>query len=89
MREFHEKYETIEEDLSPLQRKIMEEEYPHKAMDICIDGQYIEDELEIIKKAYSYILEDEDCFACQRFCMSYPKTIFKNKNYYVYYIYIK
>jgi len=33
-----------------------------------------DNELMLVRKAYSSILKDVDCFACERFCVPYPET---------------
>lgn len=97
LREFFKKYkayEGIEETLTPLQRRCIEQEHPYQAVpvsEIWINGRQAEDgysasggmsvpwaqqdiELTPVRKAYSYILKDTACFACERFCVPYPQT---------------
>lgn len=94
LREFFEKYETIEETLTPLQQRCVEQEHPYQAVpikEIWINGKQVEsgrsssgtmsipwvrqdDELTLVRKAYSSILKDTVCFACERFCVPYPET---------------
>ncbi|MFZ5643485.1 MAG: Na+-transporting methylmalonyl-CoA/oxaloacetate decarboxylase subunit beta [Bacillota bacterium] len=94
LREFFEKYEAIEETLTPLQRRCAEQEHPYQAVpvkEIWINGRRTEsgysssstvsipwaqqdDGLILVRKAYSSILKDTACFACERFCVPYPKT---------------
>lgn len=94
LREFYEKYEGIEESLTPLQRRCAEQEHPYQGLsvkEIWINGERVEggysssgamsipwaeqlDELVPVRKAYSSILGDGACFACERFCVPYPET---------------
>ncbi|MFA7573691.1 MAG: hypothetical protein WCY24_08200 [Lutispora sp.] len=94
LHEFYEKYETIEEKLTPLQRRCAEQEHPYQAVPIkgiWINKKQIEsgysssgavsmpwarqsDNLMLVQKAYSSILKDTTCFACERFCVPYPET---------------
>ena len=92
LREFFEKYEAIEETLTPLQQRCAEQEHPYQSVPISgiwINGKQVkdgysssgtmsipwvrqDDKLTPVRKAYSYILKDTACFACERFCVPYP-----------------
>ncbi|WP_207638338.1 hypothetical protein [Desulfoscipio gibsoniae] len=94
LHDFFEKYEAIEETLTPLQRRCAEQEHPYQAVplkEIWINGRRSEsgysscstvsipwaqqdDGLMLVRKAYSSILKNTACFACERFCVPYPKT---------------
>lgn len=94
LREFFERYEKIEEILTPLQRRCAEQEHPYQSVpikEIWVNGKKVEvgysssstisipwvhqnDELVSIRKAYSFILKDAACFACERFCVPYPEA---------------
>ncbi|HHY04504.1 MAG TPA: sodium ion-translocating decarboxylase subunit beta [Thermoanaerobacterales bacterium] len=94
LRKFLEKYETIEETLTPLQQRCVEQEHPYQAVsisEIWINGKHVEggysssgtmsipwvqedDKLAHVQKAYSSILNNVTCFACERFCVPYPPT---------------
>lgn len=99
LREFFNKYETIEETLTPLQQRCVEQEHPYQTLqikEIWINGKQVEsgysssstmsipwaqqdNELAIVRKAYSSILKDVVCFGCQRFCVPYSETDSKTK----------
>lgn len=93
LREFLAKHENTEEEkLTPLQKRIIEQEHPYQAVQlskIWINGKQVEsgysssstisipwleqDEvLAPMRKAYSFILKDTTCFACERYCVPYP-----------------
>ncbi|WIV13730.1 sodium ion-translocating decarboxylase subunit beta [Proteiniborus sp. MB09-C3] len=94
LRKFFEKYEAIEETLTPLQRRCAEQEHPYQSVpikEIFINEKQVEngysssgamsipwekqnDELISLQRAYSSILKDTSCFACERFCVPYPET---------------
>jgi hypothetical protein len=94
LHEFFEKYEDIENTLTPLQRKCVEQEHPYQTVpvkQIWINGKQVEEgfssssaisipwarqeEVLIpVRKAYSSILKESTCFACERFFVPYPKT---------------
>lgn len=40
-----------------------------------------DDKLTLVRKAYSSILKDTACFACERFCVPYPETDFKDQKF--------
>lgn len=99
LRTFVEKYEGIEEILTPSHKRCVEQEHPYQAVpisEIWINGKQVEDgysssrtmsipgvqqddELILIRKAYSFILRDTACFACERFCVPYPPADSKVK----------
>ncbi len=94
LRGFFEKYEAIEETLTPLQQRCAEQEHPYQsisAKEICINGKRAEgghssssavsipwgsqdEELSPVREAYSTLLKDRTCFACERFCVPYPEA---------------
>lgn len=94
LHEFFVKYETIEEKLTPLQRRCAKQEHPYQAVpikEIWINGKRVEsgyssssavsipwarqnDDLMLVRRAYSSILKNMDCFAFERFCVPYPET---------------
>lgn len=93
LHEFFDKYEDIENTLTPLQQRCVEQEHPYQTVpvkQIWINGKQVEgfsssgvisipwarqeEVLLPIRKAYSAILKDSNCFACERFCVPYPKT---------------
>lgn len=94
LHEFFEKYEAIEEELTPLQRCCAKQEHPYEAVpikEIWVNGKRVvssyssssavsipwarqNDNLTLVRKAYSSILKDTICFACERFCVPYPET---------------
>lgn len=98
LREFFEKYQRREQELTPLERCCAEQEYPFQDISIKeiwinqeqVEGGYSsscgvsipwdeDNDLSHIQKAYSSILKDTTCFACQRYCVPYPETHFKTK----------
>ncbi|MCQ1530418.1 sodium ion-translocating decarboxylase subunit beta [Lutispora saccharofermentans] len=94
LREFFEKYEAIEETLTPLQQRCAKQEHPYQSItvrEIWINGEQAkggyssssavsipwarqDEELIPVRKAYSSILKDRTCFACERFCVPYPEA---------------
>lgn len=95
IREFLEKHKTTEEEkLTPLQKRLIEQEHPYQAVQlskIWINGKQVEngysssstmsipwlkqdDVLVPMRKAYSFILKNTTCFACERYCVPYPET---------------
>jgi hypothetical protein len=91
---FYNKYIDIEEELSPLEQRLVEQEHPYDELslkDIWINGEKVKEgysgsgafyselngeqnELSKIKKAYSSILEDVNCFNCYRYMIPYPEA---------------
>lgn len=84
LRKFFEKYESIEETLTPAQRRCVEQEHPYQAVpisEIWINGKQVEggslssgtmsipwvrqdDELTLVRKAYSSIRRNVVCTDC-------------------------
>ncbi|MDD2497706.1 MAG: hypothetical protein PHT78_14530 [Desulfitobacteriaceae bacterium] len=94
LRAFFGKYGSVEEKLTPLERRCAEQEHPYQDVhfkEIWINGKRVEngyssssgisipwvrqdDELKLVRKAYSALLKETACFACARFCVPYPET---------------
>lgn len=94
LRDFFEKYEAIEEKMTPLQRRCAKQENPYQAVpikEIWINGKKVNggyssssvvsipwagenDNLTLVKEAYSSILNGTASFGCERFCIPYPET---------------
>lgn len=91
--QFLAKYKTIEDMLTPLQQRCLEQEHPYQTVPIeevwinerqtengysfsdaiIVPWQRQDEALTLVQKAYSSLLKNTSCFACQRYCVPYPK----------------